>query len=288
MFHTTFTSMHTRFDLVLPGIGTADGEHIAGQLQELLGGLEKMLSRFFIGGALWQLNEYGAKRSIKLPDELYRLLQQCLDWREKTCGYFDVLYSGMAEGSLSVNTQNLHANQLLTLLPEGVAMLGAESAKLDLGGVGKGYALDKAVKLLKGLGIADGFLSFGESSIYVLGNHPYGKGWPVGIANTYQPAELVQSFVLTEMAVSTSGFRPLESDVFHSVNPFTGALLAKRKTATVIGQEAAVCEVLSTAIYLAPESCWGTIFANFEKYSAFEVQYSDTEIISQRFYNKQF
>ena len=127
--------------------------------------------------------------------------------------------------------------------------------EIDLGGILKGYALDKAAEILRADGHTKGYLSIGSSSLYVLGSNTLGVKHPRGNADL----PLILSVDLknqNNLSVSTSGdyekFYTVDNQRFsHIINPKTGYPSdTKIVSATVIGENGGMLDALSTALFL--------------------------------------
>lgn len=149
---------------------------------------------------------------------------------------------------------------------------------LDLGGFGKGYALDRLAEGLRREGVERAFLSFGESSITVLGSHPHGPAWPVGIANAVAPTETVHSFALCDASLSCSGTTPRdffteEQGFGETIDPRTGRPIEGYRTIGVAAASAAAAEVLSTALLNTEDDGRQRLLQEFGAISAVEIIY---------------
>lgn len=126
---------------------------------------------------------------------------------------------------------------------------------LDFGGFGKGFALDRAGDVLRRAGIASAFLSAGESSIAVVGEHPLGGAWPVAVPHPLEPGRMLVELELRDQALSISatvgadapGRAPM-------VRPIDGAVVADPRTAIAVDASGARAEALSTALIVATEA----------------------------------
>jgi thiamine biosynthesis lipoprotein len=127
--------------------------------------------------------------------------------------------------------------------------------QLDLGGILKGYALDKAAEILRADGHSKGYLSIGSSSLYVLGSKMLGIKHPRGNADLPLIVS-VDMKDLNNLAVSTSGdyekFYRIEEDRYsHIINPKTGRPSQTGiVSATVIGENGGMLDAISTALCL--------------------------------------
>ncbi|MDF1536110.1 MAG: FAD:protein FMN transferase [bacterium] len=130
---------------------------------------------------------------------------------------------------------------------------------LDLGGVAKGYAVDEAVKSLRGRGVSGGIVNAG-GDLRTFGSKPGGKPWKIGVQDPDHPQELAGVLTLREAAVATSGdyqryFEEGGVRYHHILDPATGypARSGLRGT-TVIAPDCALADALATAAFvLGPE-----------------------------------
>jgi thiamine biosynthesis lipoprotein len=108
--------------------------------------------------------------------------------------------------------------------------LGAADARIDLGGIAKGYGVDQAVVALREWGIEDALVNVG-GDLYAMGRSEDGNPWRIGIRSPENVHRLVASFELTDAAVATSGdylqyFEYHGRRYHHLLDPATGAPLA--------------------------------------------------------------
>jgi hypothetical protein len=118
---------------------------------------------------------------------------------------------------------NLHLYYMLIMMSIFVPFRN-EVVQVDFGGFGKGYALERIRKLLLSHGILNAFISFGESSVLALGNHPHGTGWKAGVNHQMITGNSLFSFDLQNESLSTSGmgqilypFRGITVDILPSL-----------------------------------------------------------------------
>lgn len=140
---------------------------------------------------------------------------------------------------------------------------------LDWGGLAKGWGVDLAASALRDLGITRGFINAG-GDLFCWGKNPDGGDWRIGIKHPRRRGYLGVLSV-TGVSVATSGDyqRYFEKDgvrYHHIFDPRTGYPARGKQSVTVIGPHAALCDGLSTALFVAPEP--DEILARYPDYSA--------------------
>jgi len=241
MFHRTFASMNTRLSMVLPSTADQAGERLADEVRGLLREQESIMSRFVADGDLAVLNRNAGRGAVRVSDALWTVLDACMRHHRLTGGAFDIAQGAGRPG---------HGMHLLDLDPGAQTVRFTEpGVQLDLGGIGKGIALDLIRQLLLDRHVGQAFLSFGESSVAVIGSHPAGACWPVGVEHMFAPGTSLHRFDLRDGAMSTSGNRPGET---HIIDPANGRAVTGCRTVSVACAGAADAEALSTALFVLP------------------------------------
>jgi thiamine biosynthesis lipoprotein len=132
---------------------------------------------------------------------------------------------------------------------------------LNLGGIAKGYAIDEAIKMLKGQGIESALVEAG-GDLYAMGIKPGGKSWRVGIQDPYRPdntGAFLGKLNVKDCAVATSGdyqrFAVINGKKYsHIVNPLTGWPVENVPGVTVVANDAITADALATALsVMGPE-----------------------------------
>ncbi len=140
---------------------------------------------------------------------------------------------------------------------------------LDWGGIAKGWAVDQAAKALRRQGIERGFINAGGDLI-CWGQNPAGQAWRIGLKHPRQSGFL-GVLELENQAVATSGdyqrFFEVKGVRYHHIfNPKTGYPATGKQSVTVIGPETAVCDGLSTAIFIITDP--GQLLQAYPEYGA--------------------
>ncbi|MCQ2143400.1 MAG: FAD:protein FMN transferase [Bacteroidales bacterium] len=251
MVYSAFGAMHTRFELLFVEKDEERGRRIASRIEDCVNGLEKDLSRHLPGSSLSALNR--AKGTVRVGDELYFLLELSEQFRAGTEGYFDI----------AALSRTIARPAYRTFPPTHSVERASEDILLDLGGIGKGYAVERIRTILNEEGIDKALVNAGNSSVLGVGAHPLGDEWRV------EAAEGGEVFRLRDSALSVSGRGPLGRTGI--VNPRNGRPVSEGPDLAVTGRSALVCEILSTALYAAPEEDRDAIMNNFEEYKYIEI-----------------
>ena len=295
VFHHSCLAMGTRFSMVLPGVEAAAGEGLADFAESHLRSQERLMSRFDPNSPVSELNRCSADETFTPPPALWKVLWQCREHWQRTRGSFDItqrplnrlwrehLERGESPSGNAINETRAHTGMERICFDPSARTIKFQAAGMgiDLGGFGKGYALEQLAAYFRERNVMGAFLSFGESSVTVIGSHPHGPAWPVGIANMFHPETAVHTFLLRDTSLSTSGTAPFNQtggpQTFgHIINPRDGHPIAGHRTMSVASPNAADAEVLSTALLVTPEAGRAEILRSYPNVSAIEIVYDSS------------
>jgi thiamine biosynthesis lipoprotein len=255
MLRREFRAMGTDVELLLEASGGDEAETALEAAQAGFERLEALLSRFLPDSELSALNRAGALRA---RPELYQVVELALAARERTGGRFDPTVHDALVAAGYDRSFELVAKEgpAVTLAPRrcggGVALdretcsiVLAPGVRLDLGGIGKGFAVDRACAALSEVGPC---LVNAGGDVAVSGGP-----WPVGV----ETANAMLTLLLTRGGLATSGrdrrrWRRGDEERHHIVDPETG-LPAESDLVrvTVVGLSALDAEVTAKALFLA-------------------------------------
>lgn len=204
--------------------------------------LDRMLSNYRPDSELSRANDCAADAPVKLSREAFDLLSACIRYSRESEGAFDVtvgpllklwgFYSGrnrvpsraeVRKALEAVGYQNLVLDPATSTL-----RFRKQRVELDPGGVGKGYAVDRLVTMLRARGVSAALVSAGGSSIYGLGVPPDDpRGWPIRILDPRDQTRSVGQVYLRDQSLSTSGsyekfFWANDRVYSHIMDPRTG------------------------------------------------------------------
>jgi len=171
----------------------------ANEAFQLIDEVEDKLSRYREGSDVWQINHMEADQTLFISELCYDCLLLSLQALTETMGFFDVTLGRQIEHQ---KRQEEGAPPELTgqimLVPDRPAVYCKEPGReIDLGGIGKGFALDRAKALLRGWGVDTGILSAGASTHLAFGE----KAWRLGLSARKQTLDID----LRNQSLSASG-----------------------------------------------------------------------------------
>lgn len=250
-------AMHTRCELLLPGMDESPARELARWVWDLVLDAEGRYNRFDPESSLSRLNGTAGKEATPVDDEMFMVLELCRTLRLATGGYFDISAHCRMEGRDWV------------LDPGGrTVRFTREGMSLDLGGFIKGYVLAKAAERIS-QHTHCALLTFGGSSTASVGEHPLGGPWQVSVAHPFFGDKVLATFPLSGNSLSVSGKDPHGRG--HIMDPRSGNTLDRDELIAVLGRSALLGEVLSTALWAAPHNERKGILSVFDGYRAWEL-----------------
>jgi len=267
-WHNTFFAMNTRCYVVLPGLDHNKADQVYHKIKLEINRIEKKLSRFIPESDISIINKHAFKKSVILDEELFEILTTCKEYSELTEGAFDITLRPLMNFWKEKPEHYNPGNEYQPLLDSvGMKHIQIDKDKksisfdndfveIDLGGFGKGYAMEKIDVLLCKHHIEHAFISFGESTILTRGCHPAGDCWKVGLNDYLNPGSSVLEFALNNGSMSTSANFYLNDNGTvcnhrHVIDPETGYPVEDCIQLSVIGESSTVTEILSTAFLVS-------------------------------------
>jgi len=265
-------AMATRFELVLHG-GNSTALRAAGEeaLDEI-DRLENQLSLYRPASEIAQINARAAHEAVRVTPEIFALVQHAQRLHGETGGAFDVTVAplvhcwGFMGGSGRMPTTEEVAGaqarvgmSQVQLDPENRTMRFArEGVMLDLGAIGKGYAVERAANFLREAGVESGLIHGGTSTVYAIGHPPDSEFWKVAIETPPAVVDVkgfpeLPTVSLRDEAMSVSAMwgRSFQADgttFGHVIDPRTGQPVNHSLLSVVVLPSATETDALSTAL----------------------------------------
>jgi thiamine biosynthesis lipoprotein len=227
--------------------------------------IDNLMSHYKPESQLSQINQYGNERPVQVDKELFDLIKLSTHYSQITEGAFDITYASV--GYLYDYPRHIHPTDAqikaalpgvnyrnLVLDPEHHTIRFArEGMRIDLGGIAKGYACDRAVEIVKRFGVAHAMVMAGGDT-RLLGDRR-GRPWIVGIRNPDNKNRIVLSMPLADVGISTSGDYERFFDeggvrYHHIIDPKTGKSPTGVRSVTIIGPTATDTEGWSKGVFI--------------------------------------
>lgn len=239
--HFEHEAMRTVFSFRLREIDRQTAEYIAREAAERLDELERKLSRFIEGSDIWRINALRAGEHFHPSEETHRCLLAALDGYGKTGGVFDVTI-GKSIAARKERTGGFSPETgRLAIFPDRPLVICEEPGRIiDLGGIGKGFALDELARIATAWEVPSALLAAGASSLLAIGN----DAWPVEISGASGKLALA----LQNESLSCSGTGIQGNHIVHPADDGP----PEYPRAWAIAEAAATAEIWSTAAMMLP------------------------------------
>lgn len=224
-------AMATRFEFALlghdEGLLRDAGEEALEEIREA----DVRLSKYRTTSHIALLNRQGSHTPTELDAELFELLELCEATRVASGGAFDVT---LGRGTLTLDGDTR------------LASLSNDDAQIDLGAIGKGFALDRAARVLREVGVENALIHGGTSCVVALGAPPGREAWGIEIADREGAPRRVE---LRDRALATSAQhgRRDAAGRGHVIDPRSGQAPEVSTVAAVTAPSATLADAWSTA-----------------------------------------
>jgi len=229
--------------------------------------IEALLSTYKSSSQTNLINDYAGIKAVKVDKEVIDLIQRSLKISTLTQGAFDITY-----GSIDKCLWNFDTN--MTSLPDketalssvklinyenvavfpanGTVMLKNRGMRIGFGGIGKGYAADKAKQILINTGIESGIVN-AAGDLITWGKQLNGSNWTIGIADPDQKTKPFSALNISNMAIATSGNYEKYATIngvkySHTIDPKTGLPVGGIKSVSIICSSAELADALATPV----------------------------------------
>lgn len=228
--------------------------------------LEAMMSVFRKDSELNRLNEEASRHPVTVSEELFQVIELSLQISQITHGAFDITVGPLmnlwpfykkektlpSSEALQEVLSRVGYRHLVVSSKDRSVFFAISGMALDLGGIAKGFAIDRAVRVLKGYGMAAALVNAG-GDIFAYGSKPNGQPWRVGLQHPRDSKELLAVLSMSDMAMVTSGdyeryFLKDGKRYSHIIDPRSGFTARETASVTVMAESAAYADGLATGI----------------------------------------
>jgi len=252
--------------------------------------LDALLSNYKPESEWSRINREAAAGPVTVSPELFRLLSDCIEYSRASEGTFDLTVGplmrvwGFFGGDRHVPSPD-QIQEALELVGYRHVQLNAQKqtvtfdrpgVEIDPGGVGKGYAVDRMVEVLRARGIRNALVAASGSSIFGLGNPPdEPRGWPISIADPWDHRNNAAQVFLKDLSLSTSGsyeksFRAGGHRYSHIMDPRRGTPAEGAVQVTVIAPR-----TIDSEVWAKPYFIQGNAWTAAHKPKAWRVLYCE-------------
>lgn len=229
--------------------------------------IEQLLTTYSELSQTSLINRHAGLKPVKVDEEVINLIERSIRISEITDGAFDITY-----GSIDKRLWNF--DQRMTSLPDeetalksvglidyrnviidkkqSTVLLKNKGMRIGFGGIGKGYAADRAKLVLQQLGIRSGIVN-AAGDLITWGTQISGHAWTVGIADPEQTYRPFSALKISDMAIATSGSYEKYATIngkrySHTIDPKTGLPVSGVKSVSIICPSAELADALATPV----------------------------------------
>jgi FAD:protein FMN transferase len=231
--------------------------------------VDRLMTRFSTRSDIGRANQLAHTAPVAISAATAAVVAEALRWACADGGRFDPCIGRASElWDVTQRTEPPHASALRRLAGRGlyrslelgrsggsdVLVYRDPDVALDLGGIAKGYAVDRAVATLRDWGVTDALVNAG-GDLYALGSSAEGDPWKIGIRSPADPTRLSGTIRLSDRAVATSGdyeqyFEHAGTRYHHLIDPATAApRLTAARTLTVAADSCMAADAAATAVF---------------------------------------
>ncbi|MES2378704.1 MAG: FAD:protein FMN transferase [Bacteroidota bacterium] len=229
--------------------------------------IETLLTTFNDDSQTNRINAQAGIAPVKVDEEVYRLIARSLKISELTQGAFDISYGSLDKRlwNFDVNMQALPdpetakrsvrlINYRNVLLDEEntTVLLKEKGMRIGFGGIGKGYAADRAKLVLQNAGVSGGIVN-AAGDLVTWGAQPDGRPWTIAIADPDRADTPFSTLNISNMAIATSGnyakYAIINGKKYaHTIDPKTGLPVSGIKSVSIICPSAEFADAMATPV----------------------------------------
>ena len=235
--------------------------------------IDRLMSHYNPNSPLSRVNREAAQHPVAVEPELFDFIVEAMRYHRDSAGTFDITVGPLmkawgffrGEGRVPSNDElaaaRHHVGGTHVMLNPIARTIGFDEpgVELDLGGIAKGYAVDRVVELFKRREVAAALVSAGGSTIYGLGAPPGRGGWDVMIQDPSDPRKIALTVQLKDRALSVAGaseksFEARGVTYSHIMDPRTGSPVQGMLSVAVLASSGTAGDALDDALFvLGPE-----------------------------------
>ncbi len=269
LYQKVLKLMGNRFEITVVSESEQDAIERIGEAVNEISRIEKLLTTFNESSQANLINRDAGIAPVKVDREVFDLIQRSKRISDITQGAFDISYG-------SVDKRLWNFDKTLTSLPDATTarksvhlinyrniildekkctvFLKEKGMRIGFGGIGKGYAAERAKLILQQKGVKSGIVN-AAGDLTAWGYQPNGKEWTIGIADPDSAHHPFSYLSITGMAIATSGnyekFITVKGKRYsHTIDPKTGLPVSGIKSVTIISPNAEIADAMATPVMI--------------------------------------
>lgn len=259
--------MGNRFEISIVERDPVKAEYLIGLAVAEIRRIEKLLTTFDNSSQTNQVNAHAGISPVKVDQEFFELVRRSLRISALTQGAFDISYGSIDKSlwNFDVSLKTLPdpetAREMVKLinyrniqLDESgqTVFLKEKGMRIGFGGIGKGYAADRARQVLREQGVGSGIVN-ASGDLTTWGYQPNGEAWTIGIADPEHSGSPFSYMNITDMSVATSGNYEKYITIggkrySHTIDPRTGYPVTGIRSVTIISPIAEIADAMATPV----------------------------------------
>jgi FAD:protein FMN transferase len=240
-FEESRISMACTYSIIAYGREEHELKKILNEALDEIDRIDRLMSHYKKESELSKINREASNRPVRVDSELFDFISECIKYSRESDGAFDITVGPLmkawgffrdegrlpSEAELSSARRSTGYQHIILNNNEKTVRFDITGVELDLGGIAKGYAVDRAVSLLKSRGIERALVNACGSTIYGLGSPPDSSGWEMKIQDPIDHKKIALTVSLNNQTLSVSGsyekfFEVAGVKYSHIMDPRTG------------------------------------------------------------------
>jgi thiamine biosynthesis lipoprotein len=261
--------MGTTFSLYIYAGGSEEADAEAAPVFDEIDRIEDLLSNYRESSELSRINRLASTQTVTIDPETFEFLADSLHWSARSDGAFDITVGKLmkawgffrksgripTEAEFAALREQTGWKKVELSSSSRTVRFTATGIELDPGGIGKGFAVDKAVAILRAEHVSAAMLSAGSSTIYALGAPPGQDGWKIVVPDPLDAKNVISTVTLKDTSLSSASCAEkhfiLQGHLYcHIMNPETLRPVEGMLQVTIIDPSATNSDALSNVLFV--------------------------------------
>ncbi len=231
--------------------------------------IERLLTTYNEESETARINRFAGIEPVAVSEETFLIIERSIRISRVTQGAFDITYGSVDKRLWNFDTELkvlpdketaikmarlINYRNILLDKENMTVMLKEKGMRIGFGGIGKGYAAERAKYVMKAMGVESGIVN-ASGDMTTWGLQPNGQPWTIGIVDPNAKGKIFSYMNITDMAVATSGnyekYILINGKKYsHTINPKTGLPIRGIKSVTIISRNAEIADAMATPVMI--------------------------------------